>query len=270
MSLSGKVAIITGAAQGIGLAMARRFAREGAKVVLCDIDEKAGEAAAEEITAKGGHARFVYCDVSERLDVHNLVAAALDAFDRVDVLVNNAGIAPQSPFLQVTDAEFDRVMAVNVRGPFLAAQAVAKQIIRQIEAEGGQPKRAAKPYCIINMSSVEALVAAEDQIPEAASKGALNQLTRALAVALAPHGIRVNAIGPGSIQTNGARESELYDGADKDEALARTPLGRLGGPEEIAAIAAFLASDDASYITGQCIYADGGRLALNYTVPPKP
>lgn len=269
MALTGKVAIITGAAQGIGLACARRFARDGARVVIADVDEEAGEAAAEEIAAKGGLARFVYCDVAEKLDIHNLVAAALDAYDRIDLLVNNAGIAHAAPFLDLSEQAFDAVMDVNVRGAFLAAQAVARQMIRQMADEGQMPRNATRPYAIINMSSIDAIVAVEDQIAEAVSKGALNQLTRALAVALAPHGIRVNAIGPGSIQTGGPKDATLFDGADRDEALARTPLGRLGGPEEIAAIATFLASDDASYITGQCIYADGGRLALNYMAAPK-
>ncbi|NWH09465.1 MAG: SDR family oxidoreductase [Alphaproteobacteria bacterium] len=264
MSLSGKIAIITGAAHGIGLACARRFAREGAKVVLADVDDEAGLEAEAEIQAKGGFAKYVYCDVAEKLDIHNVVAVALDAYDRIDVLLNNAGIAIPAPFFSLQEADFDKVMDVNVRGPLLCSQAVARQFVRQIEAENQVGRNVLRPYSIINMSSVDAIVAMEGQIAESVSKGALNQLTRALAVALAPYGVRVNAIGPGSIQTGPASEPELFDGADRGDALKRTPLGRLGGPEEIAAIAAFLASDDASYITGQCIYADGGRLALNY------
>lgn len=266
MPPSGKVAIITGAADGIGLACARRFARDGLKVILSDIDEEKGSEAEEEITAKGGAAKFVYCDVAERLDIHNLVAAALDAYDRIDVLVNNASVSSRAPFLSIADADFDKVMAVNVRGPFLAAQAVARQMIAQMAEEASGGRNARRPYSIINMSSVEAIVAAEDHIIDSVSKGGLNQLTRALSIALAPHGIRVNAIGPGSIMTHPPDDADRT----KAETLSRTPLGRFGGPEEIAAVAAFLAGDDASYITGQCIYADGGRLALNYTVPGKP
>lgn len=266
-SLSGKIAIITGASHGIGLACARRFARDGAKVVLADVDEEGGKRAASEIAAKGGVARFIYCDVAERLDIHNLVAAALDEFDRIDVLVNNAGIADATNFFKLDDATFDKVLRVNVKGAFLAAQAVGRQFIRQIEAQG-EPRRmqSRQPYAIINMSSIDAVMVSEDHVAAAVSKGAVNQLTRALAVAMAPWGIRVNAIGPGTVSTGSV---EGLSGGDAEGALERTPLGRFGAPEEIAAIAAFLASDDASYITGQCIYADGGRLALNFTMPQK-
>lgn len=268
MRLKDRVAVVTGAARGIGLSCARLFSAEGAKVVLADIDEPAGKAAAAELVAAGYDVQFAYCDVGERLDVHNLIATTLDVFDRIDVFVNNAGVMAPDTFLDLDDADFDKVIRVNLRGAFLCAQAAATTMVRQMAAEtagGGVPRAG---YSIINMSSVNAVVAAGDNAADAAAKGGLNQLTRAMAVALAPHGIRVNAIGPGSIATGLPREM-LADGTTRESAMARTPLGRIGSPDEIAAIAVFLASDEASYVTGQCIYADGGRLALNLTVPVK-
>ncbi len=258
-SLTGKVAVITGGAKGIGLACAERLAADGAKVVIADIEETAGEAAAAEMSASGREAMFVTCDVSKKLDIRNLVTATLDAYGAIDILVNNAGIVAAGDFLDISEADFDRVLAVNLKGAFLVGQAVARQMVEQVN--GG-----AKPGSIVNMSSINAVFAIANQVPYTISKGGMNQLTKVMALALAPHGIRVNAIGPGSIMTD-----ILKSVADDEEArrriLSRTPLGRIGEPAEIAAIAAFLASDDASYITGHTIYADGGRLPLNSTVP---
>jgi glucose 1-dehydrogenase len=258
-SLTGKVAVITGGAKGIGLACAERLAADGAKVVIADIEETAGEAAAAEMSASGREAMFVTCDVSKKLDIRNLVTATLDAYGAIDILVNNAGIVAAGDFLEISEADFDRVLAVNLKGAFLVGQAVARQMVEQVN--GG-----AKPGSIVNMSSINAVFAIANQVPYTISKGGMNQLTKVMALALAPHGIRVNAIGPGSIMTDILRSV-----ADDEEArrriLSRTPLGRIGDPAEIAAIASFLASDDASYITGHTIYADGGRLPLNSTVP---
>lgn len=258
-SLAGKAAIITGAAKGIGLACARRLAAEGAKVVLADIDEEAGEAAAAAIGDAAGEALFVTCDVSKKLDVRNLVTATLDAYGSVDVLVNNAAIVHGADFLDLTEADFDRVLKVNLKGAFLVGQAVARHMVEQVKA-------GAKPGAIINMSSVNAVFAIANQVPYTVSKGGLNQLTKVMALSLAPYGIRVNAIGPGSIMTD-ILKAVATDEEARRRILSRTPLGRIGEPSEIASIAAFLASDDASYVTGQTIYADGGRLPLNYTVP---
>jgi NAD(P)-dependent dehydrogenase (short-subunit alcohol dehydrogenase family) len=185
----------------------------------------------------------------------------VNAFGSVDVLVSNAGIVHGADFLEVTEADFDRVIRVNLKGVFLVGQAVARQMVEQVEAGG-------RPGAIVNMSSVNAVFAIANQVPYSASKGGINQLTKVMALSLAPYGIRVNAIGPGSIMTN-MLASVNHDHAARNRLLSRTPLGRIGDPSEIAAIAAFLASDDASYITGQTIYADGGRLPLNYTVPVK-
>lgn len=259
MALNDKVAIVTGAARGIGLACAQRLAEDGASVALADVSESAGEEAAAGLREAGHQAIFVHCDVTERLDVRNLVTATVEAFGAVDVLVNNAGIVHTADFLEITEEDFDRVLRVNLKGAFLVAQTVARRMVRQVE-EGRAPGS------IINMSSVNAVFAIPNQVPYSISKGGLNQLTKVMALSLAEHGIRTNAIGPGSIMTE-----ILKAVADDEEArrkiLSRTPLGRIGEPREIAAVAAFLASDDSSYITGQTLYADGGRLPLNYTVP---
>jgi NAD(P)-dependent dehydrogenase (short-subunit alcohol dehydrogenase family) len=164
-------------------------------------------------------------------------------------------------FLDLAEADFDRVLNVNLKGSFLLGQAVARHIVARVK-DGG------KPGAIVNMSSVNAVFAIANQVPYSVSKGGVNQLTKVMALSLAPYGIRVNAIGPGSIMTE-MLASVNADPAAKNRILSRTPMGRIGEPAEIAAIAAFLASDDASYITGQTIYADGGRLPLNYTVPVK-
>jgi glucose 1-dehydrogenase len=256
MPLDGKVAIVTGGAGGIGYAIAERFAREKAKVVIADVDTEKG-ARAERDLGRFGDVQFVKADVGRRLDVHNLVAATIDSHGDIDILVNNAGIAHGADFLDVTEEDFDRVLAVNLKGTFLTGQAVARRMVERVKAGGPAGS-------IVNMSSINAVLAI--QIPYSVSKGGVNQLTRAMALSLAPHGIRVNAIGPGSIRTD-MLASVNADPAARDRILSRTPLGRIGDPAEIAAIAVFLASDEASYVTGQTIYADGGRLPLNYTVP---
>lgn len=258
MALDGKVAIITGAARGIGRAIAERFVRDKMRVMLTDIDGVAGEAAASDLQ-RTGTAEFVKADVSNRLDVHNLLAATIDAFGDVDVLVNNAGIVSKADFLDVREEDFDRVLGINLKGAFLTSQAVARFMVEKVEAGGSAGT-------IINMSSINAIFGLPDQLAYSVSKGGLNQLTKVMAVSLARHGIRVNAIGPGSIGTD--MLAAVNDSPEaKKRILARTPLGRVGEPSEIAAIAAFLASDEASYITGTTIYADGGRLPLHYTVP---
>ena len=259
MALDGKVAIVTGGARGIGLSCAQRLSRDGAAVVIADIDEEAGARAAEEI-GRAGDAAFYRCDVGERLDVSNMVRGTVERLGAVDILVNNAGIVHAAEFLDLEDADFDRVLKVNLKGSFIAGQIVARQMVEQI-AQGREPGT------IVNMSSINAVVAIANHIPYSVSKGGLRQLTNVMALALAPHGIRVNAVGPGSIMTDLLR-SVADDAEARNKILSRTPLLRIGEPDEVASVVAFLVSPDARYITGQTIYADGGRLALNYTVQP--
>ncbi len=257
MRLKNKIAIVTGAAGGIGLGCAKALIAEGAKVMLSDVDAKRGAAAAKKL---GKNARFMVCDVGDGTQANALVRATTKEWGRVDILINNAGIIHTAEFLDISEADFDRVLRVNLKGCFLVGQAVARQMKKQ-----GRPKKGS--YAIVNMSSVNAVLAIPNQIPYVVSKGGVNQLTKVMALALAPHGIRVNAIGPGTIGTELARKAVMANEEAKKRIFMRTPLGRLGDVSEIASVAVFLASNEASYMTGQTVYPDGGRLALNYVVP---
>jgi glucose 1-dehydrogenase len=256
--LEGKTAIVTGGARGIGFAIAKRYIAEGARVVVADLDEGVGKAAAAQL---GPSARFVRVDVGAAGDARNVVSEACGVDGDLDILVNNAGIIHTADFLDIAEADFDRVMRVNIKGMFLVGQAAAKQMVAQVKA-------GKTPGAIVNMSSVNARVAIPNQVPYCVSKGGVDQLTKVMALSLAPYGIRVNAIGPGSIMTD-ILKGVATDQAARNRLLSRTPLGRVADPDEVASIAAFLASKDASYITGETVYCDGGRLALNYTVPVK-
>jgi len=251
MKLANKTAIVTGASQGIGLACAQRLVREGARVMLADVRPE-GAAAAE---ALGDAARFFCADVSQKSDVDALFAATLEAFGHIDILVNNAGVTHAADFLDLHEDDFDRVLRINLKSMFLCSQAAARDMVKRSSG------------CIINMSSVNAELVIPSQVPYVVSKGGVNQLTRVAAISLAQHGIRVNAVGPGTILTELAKQAVLGSPQARHTILSRTPLGRCGEPEEVASIVAFLASDDASYMTGQTLYADGGRMPLNYTVP---
>ena len=245
--LTGKTAVITGASAGIGAAIAERFVEEGASVLLTDLAEDSGVALAKRLGQ-----RFLRADMASTADRDALFKDVASTWGRLDILVNNAGITHAAELNELTEEGFDRVIAVNVKAATFATQAAAR-----LMQEGGS---------IINLSSVNAVLAIPNQISYAISKGAIRQLTNVTAVALAPRGIRVNAIGPGTIMTE-MGQSVMASEEQRQRILSRTPLGRVGDPEEIASIAAFLASDEASYITGQTIYADGGRLGLNYTMP---
>ncbi|MGH6953455.1 MAG: SDR family NAD(P)-dependent oxidoreductase, partial [Alphaproteobacteria bacterium] len=252
MRLKDKVTVITGGARGIGVAYARRFVAEGSRVVIADVLDREGEAAAAELSRAGGAARYVHCDVTRKAQVDALMDSAVSAFGRLDVAIANAGVLDHGDFLDVTEESFDRVMAVNVKGAFLTGQAAARRMIAC--GRGG---------VIINIASTVAVLGEPSEGAYPTSKGAVNLLTRVMAVSLADHGIRVVAIGPGATRTP-MMAGPLADPERRRIIEARTPLRRPAEPEEMAGVAAFLASEDASYITGQTIYVDGGRLVLNY------
>jgi len=255
---AGKVAVVTGAANGIGAACARLFATSGAAVALWDIDAAAAQSLAAELASAGARAQGFACNVARRGEVATAVVDTVAAFGRIDVLVNNAGIFRAAEFLDIAEADWDAVIDVNLKGAFLVAQAVAREMAK---TGGG---------AIVNMSSVNGVTAIPTIASYNASKGGIDQLTRVMALSLADRGIRVNAVAPGTIATELAQKAVLGSAEAAARIMSRTPLRRLGQPDEVAAVCAFLASDAASYMTGEIVYVDGGRLALNYTMPPLP
>ena len=252
--LEDRVAVITGGAQGIGAACAERFAQDGAAVALWDVNDAAGRALTQRLVDAGRRALYCHCDVSSKSDVEAALSATEGTLGPINALVNNAGIFRAADFLDITESDWDAVLDVNLKGAFLVGQAVARAM-----AKGGGG-------AIVNMSSVNAVTAIPSIASYNASKGGINQLTRVMALALADQGIRVNAVAPGTIATELAREAVLGSDEARRRILSRTPLKRLGEPAEIAEVCAFLLSSAASYMTGSIIYVDGGRLALNYTV----
>ncbi len=248
--LQDKVAVVTGAASGFGAGIARRFAAEGAAVVAADLDEAAGQEVVGEIAGAGGRATFVACDVTERDAVRRMVQTAVEAYGRLDVLINNAGYSHvNQPMTETSEAEFDRVYAVNVKAIYLAALEAVPLLRRQ----GGG--------CILNTSSTAALRPRPGLTWYNGSKGAVNTITKSMAAELAPDRIRVNAICP-VIGATGMLETFL-GAPDTPELrakfIATIPLGRMSEPADIAAAALFLASDEAEFITGACLEVDGGR-----------
>lgn len=252
--LAGKTAVVTGAGSGIGRAAAVLFAREGAAVAVVDLNTEAAKDAAGEITASGGTALPVVANVADRLQVSSAFEQIRNEYRRVDVLYNNAGVNSAGSVIDATEDDWDRSFAVNAKGTFLCSQAAAPGMVA---AGGGS---------IINQGSVAALVGIANFASYCAAKGAVVALTRSMSVDLAPRGVRVNVICPGTVYTP-LMEPMLRarGGGDMAAGLALTvakyPIGRLGTPEEIAAVALFLASDDSSFLTGSVISADGGMTA---------
>jgi len=256
MRLKDRVAVVTGAARGIGFACARRFAEDSARVLLSDVNAERLDEAVAQLAGEGHDVAAFVADVSQVDHIQKLVDFAGTRFGAIDIMLNNAGIAMTQDFLTVTEADFDTVMSINLLGAFFGVQAAAKAMIAQ--GRGG---------VIINMSSINSRMANPSVATYAISKGGLNQVTGTAAVALAPHGIRVVGIGPGTIATEMLNMGFLTNEAQGKMILSRTPAGRLGEASEVASVASFLASDDASYMTGQTIYPDGGRMILNYVMP---
>ncbi len=248
MQLKDKVAIITGATKGIGRACATEFAKEGAKVVAVGRTESLGEELVAEIRGAGGDAIFVKCDVSQKAQVDNLVQAAVDHYGVIDIVLNNAGVNHSADFFSITEEDWDWVMSVDLKGTFLLSQAAARVIVEQ-----------GRKGVIINMSSVMDTMALADQVPYCAAKGGVHQLTKAMALALIDKGIRVNAVGPGPVMTE-LMKRVVHNEAKHNELMRRLPIGYIASCEEIARVCIFLASDESSYIMGQTIYPDGGRM----------
>ena len=253
--LEDKVAIVTGAAQGIGAACAERLSHDGAAVALWDVDDRRGQALAQSLIDRGRRAVYLHCNVARADEVGSALQATLAAFGRVDILINNAGIFKAADFLEISEADWDAVLDVNLKGSFLVGQAVARAMVAA--GAGG---------AIVNMSSVNGVMTIPSIASYNASKGGVNQLTRVMALALADHGIRVNAVAPGTIATELAQKAVLGSDEARQRIMSRTPMKRLGEPAEIADVCAYLASGAASYVTGEIVYVDGGRLTLNYTV----
>jgi len=246
MRLEGKVAIVTGAARGIGRAIAIRFALEGAQVAIVDIRESEGQDSVRLIEAAGGQACFVRADVSDSAQVQAAVRAVLDRWGTIDILVNDAGICPFEGFLEMPEALWDQVLDVNLKGYFLVSQAVARVMVdRGIRGR------------IIAVSSISAEFGGSSQAHYCASKAGINLLVKSMAISLGPHGITVNAVLPGTIETDINREA-LVDPIARDYWSKRAPLGRLGQPEDIAGPVLFFATDDSAWCTGALLVVDGG------------
>ncbi|MEL6980019.1 MAG: SDR family oxidoreductase [Pseudomonadota bacterium] len=258
-TFAGKTVIVTGASRGVGRAAALRLAELGANVMLADQDEERLKAAKEDFPiAKGTVARFT-CDISQKFGVNNLLAATLDAFEKIDAVITTISDFERGDPLTLPVEALDRTLALNLRSAFLLSQAAANKMIARAEAEG----RDSASGAIVHVSSLSGQLSSPDIAAHAISCAALDQLTRSLAATLAPKGLRVNGVAPGGVMTDTLRRAVADDPQLRPALIARTPLGRIGEAAEAAEAALFLASDRASFITGQILTIDGGRSVLD-------
>ena len=256
--LEGRAAIVTGAASGVGLAIARRFVEEGAAVLMTDADEKALQKEAGGVDEGAGRVSTWACDLTEKLGVANLIASAVDRLGGVDILVNANLKAVQGQFLDALEAAFDAAYAANLRSVFVLCQSVAR---RMLEGAKADPQRARG--AIVNITSIAARRTVPELLPYSVSCAALDQLTRSMAVALAPEGVRVNGVALGAVMTKGLKSALRDHEGLRDAMIDATPMGRIGESAEAAEAALFLASPRASFVTGQILAVDGGRTMLD-------
>lgn len=253
MNLSGHVTIVTGAGSGIGQGIALRFAEAGASVVVADVNQKQGEQTAAACRSLGVAARFVPTDVSQAADCRRLIAAALEEFGQIDSLINNAGVNFVKPTLAMDEADWDRVLDVDLKGTFLCSRYALAHMAERHQGN------------IVNIASVHTLATLPEAAPYAAAKGGVEMMTKALAIEFAPYGIRVNAVSPGLTDTQ--IWADIQAAAEDPEAARQhwfdnIPLGRVQSPREVANVVLFLVSDEASYVTGANLFSDGGMTAL--------
>jgi 3-oxoacyl-[acyl-carrier protein] reductase len=244
MRLEGKVAVITGGARGIGLAIAKAFVREGAAVVIADISREGGEEAAANLKQQGARALPVTVNVADPASVSAMVASVLNAFGRLDILINNAGVGGNTPFLEIALEEWNRIISINLTGAFLVAQACAREMVKR---GGGR---------IVNIASLSGQRGGNGRAAYGSAKAGLELLTKVMAVELAPHNINVNNIAPGAIETEMAKFA--HDQATRAAYNYLIPMSRYGTPEEIADAAVFLCSDESRYVQGHTLNVDGG------------
>lgn len=251
MRLEGKIAIVTGAGRGLGKAIALRLAEEGCKVVIAEIDMELGEATAETIKASGSDCVAVHTDVADRQSIDQMVKQTIARFSQIDILINNAAIAPMVPFLEISQETLEKVVRTNLLGVFNCSQAVASEMVKK------------KTGRIVNVSSISAEVSDVGAVPYCAAKGGVKMLTKGIALELAGLGINVNALAPGFIKTDIA--DGWFDEPLSDTAkwyLSRIPKGEFGVPRDVTGTVVFLCSDDSSYLTGVTILCDGGFMTV--------